>query len=161
MNLLPFVFSFFVNEKYKEAYYHVPILLVAIVFSGLSASFGSVYIACKKTKNVGITKFLAGIVNVVVHLALINRVGLYAASISTLVSFIALFIYRYIFIQEFFLVKLNFKNMILISGVLVFAVTAYYIRNPYLLIFALVVNLTNITLIAKDNMRELRKMLKR
>lgn len=161
MNLLPFVFSFFVNEKYKEAYYHVPILLVAIVFSGLSASFGSVYIAFKKTKNVGITTFLAGIVNVVVHLALINRVGLYAASISTLVSFIALFIYRYIFIQEFFLVKLNFKNMILISGVLVFAVTAYYIRNPYLLIFALVVNLTNITLIAKDNMRELRKMLKR
>lgn len=160
MNLLPFVFSFFINEKYEEAYYHVPILLVAIVFSGLSASLGSVYVAFKKTKNVGITTFMAGVVNVIVHFALINRIGLYAASISTLVSFIALFIYRYIFIQRFFKVKLDFKKMILISGVLVFAVAAYYIRTPYVLIVALVINLVNIALIAKNNMRELQKILK-
>lgn len=161
MNLLPFFFSFFVNERYIEAYYQVPILLVAIVFSGLSASLGSIYIAFKKTKNVGMTTFMAGVVNVIVHLALINIIGLYAASFSTLVSFIALFIYRYVFIQEFFKVKLDFNKTLLTSVILVVSVVAYYIQNPYFLIVALFANLVNIGFFARENMNDLRKMIRK
>lgn len=161
MNLLPFVFNYFVNVKYNEAYYHVPILLVAIVFSGLSASLGSVYVAFKKTKNVGFTTFLAGVVNIVVHLLLIKRIGLYAASISTLVSFTALFVYRYIFIQGFFSVKLDFKKMVSIFAVLIISVLAYYVRNPTFLIIALFINLVDIAVIAKNNMDKLKQLIKK
>ena len=101
INILPFIFSFMVDEEYHDAYYHVPILLTAMFFSGMAATVGSIYLAYNKTKNVSITTTMAGICNVIMHFALLNYCGLYAASISTLVSFVLLFIYRFIFVRSF------------------------------------------------------------
>ena len=87
INVLPIVFTFFVRGDFVEAYHHIPIQLVGMLFSGMSSAVGSIYIAYNRTKEVSITTILAGVCNVIVHLSLLNISGLYAASISTLVSF--------------------------------------------------------------------------
>ncbi len=161
INLLPFVFDILVNESYSEAYNHVPILLTAAVFSGLSASLGSVYVAFKKTKNVGITTVISGIVNIGVHFALIYFIGLYAASISTLVSFIALFVYRYLNIQKFYKIKISYSKCILVFAILIFSWIAYVVKNPILIIAGLVLNLANIAWMFLQSKAEIMSILKR
>lgn len=161
INLLPFVFSFFINEKFFDAYNHIPVLLAAAAFSGIAASLGSVYVAYKKTKNVGITTSLAGITNIVVHIGLIKIIGLYAASISTLVSFVALCIYRYFNIQSFFSIKLDLSVCAPVVGIFIYSWVAYILKNPVLILIGLALNLMQIGVLIIKNRKELLLLIKR
>lgn len=134
INFLPFVFPFMVDVEYQAAYYHVPILLTAMFFSGMAATIGSIYLAYNKTKNVSLTTTLAGICNVIVHFALLNYCGLYAASISTLISFALLFLYRFIFVRSF--MPLACKPVRLLPQLVVLCVACLaYVEVNYPLIF--------------------------
>lgn len=161
INLLPFVFSLLVNENYYEAYGQVPVLLLSICFSGMAATIGSVYIAYNRTKEVSITTVLAGVCNIVVHLALLRSCHLYAASVSTLVSFALLFAYRYIFARKFFKLKITFRKMLpqmLIYGI---AWGAYLLKITALIILGLVLNVIYIGIIFMKNKDMLIGMLRR
>lgn len=160
INLLPFFFSILVNDNYNEAYGHVPILLLAIFFSGMAATIGSVYIAHGKTKEVSITTIFAGICNILIHFILLKPCGLYAASISTLVSFGLLFIYRYIFVKKFFCLRIKMKNMT--QQIIIYIVSwgAYIIGNPVLIITALLLNLSFAGRIILKNREMLISMIK-
>ncbi len=161
VNLLPFFFYIMVNNNYYVAYGHVPILLLATFFSGIAATIGSVYIAYGRTKEVSLTTFLACICNIIVHLALLNICGLYAASISTLVSFAMLFIYRFIFIQKFFTLHINLKNILIQFALFLISYLFYIVKNPLLIIFGLLLNLSFILYITIKNKEILMSMIKR
>lgn len=109
---LGIAFKYLINNSYDEAYRYIPILVVAAVFSGLSATIGSIYIGHKKTTSIGVTTFGAAVVNLVVHLALISGIGLYAASISTLVAFVALFFYRIFGLRKIEPISIDYKTFI-------------------------------------------------
>lgn len=141
VNLLPFFFSMMVNENYLEAYGHIPILLLAMFFSGMAATVGSVYIAFGKTREVSITTILAGVCNIIIHLTLLYKWKLYAASLSTLIAFALLFVYRYIFVRKFF--KLDFKLILIIPQIIIYAFSwfAYLMENNVLALAGLLMNL--------------------
>lgn len=160
INLLPLVFSFMVNEAFHDSYQHVPILLVAMLFSGMAATLGSIYIAYSKTREVSITTMLVGVCNIALHFILLNSCGLFAASISTLVSFIALFVYRYIAIKKFFTLRFKIKKIALQLAVLVFSWVAYSIGNIVFIVVGLIMNLGCIAWIILKNKDIVRKILK-
>ncbi len=110
---LGIAFKLFINESYYEAYDYIPMLVIAAVFSGLSATIGSVYIGHKKTKSIGITTMGAAVVNIIIHLLLVKPMGLYAASISTLVAFVVLFVYRIIGLKKIEPIKINISSFLL------------------------------------------------
>ena len=161
INGLPLVFSILVNSKFDNAYNHVPILVLAALFSGMSATIGSIYIACNKTKEVSITTFLAGVCNIIVHLVLLNLCGLFAASISTLVSFLLLYIYRIVFVKKFF--ELKPDNRITLSYLIVYGISswAYYTHSTWFIILALLINLSAFGLIIHMNKGMLHVFVKR
>lgn len=141
INLLPFLFHIMINEAFHDAYPHVPILLVAMLFSGMAATLGSIFIAYSKTREVSITTMLAGVCNVAVHLLLLKHCGLYAASISTLVSFVALFSYRYFTIKKFFPIRFSIRAIAVQLFVLAFAWIAYCADNLPLVLIGFAMNL--------------------
>lgn len=141
INVLPFLFGFFVNENYISAYGHVPLLLLAMFFSGMAATIGSIYIAYGKTKEVSITTIMAGMCNIAIHLFLLNSCKLYAASISTLLSFTLLFIYRYIFVRRFFRLEFDILKGLPQIAVYIFAWATYVSKNYVLIAIGLAVNL--------------------
>lgn len=151
LNLLPFVFDYLINEQYRAAYAHIPILLLAMFFSGMAATIGSVYIAYGKTREVSVTTILAGICNIIVHLVLLNFCGLYGASISTLVSFAMLFLYRIYAMRKFF--KLNSKSGIIFFqiSVYVLAWVAYVFKTPILMFVGSLFNLIIAALVVIRN----------
>lgn len=146
INIIPFIFTNLINISYNDAYYQVPILLGGALFSGLAAMIGSIFVAYGKTKEVSITTVMAGVCNVGIHFSLIGFVGLYAASISTLVSFLLLFVYRILSVKRFY--NIEFKIIQIIPELIIFILSfiAYEIKNPILIVLGLVLNITFVIL---------------
>ena len=53
-----------------------------------------------ESKTNGATTIIAAIINIIVNLGLIKFIGLYAATVSTLVAYISLFIIRYVKVKK-------------------------------------------------------------
>jgi O-antigen/teichoic acid export membrane protein len=92
---MPFVFFILVDKSYYDAYYQIPIQMLAALFNVIAGLYSVVYIAKKLTNQIAKTTVLAAVINVVVHLLLIKNIGLYASSISSLVAYMVLAIVRY------------------------------------------------------------------
>ncbi len=161
VNVLPLIFPIFFKDDYAPAYNHVPILLLAMFFSGMATTIGSIYIAQGKTKNVSVTTVMAGICNLAVHISLLKPCGLYAASLSTLVAFGALFVYRYISVQK--LISLHFypKGMILQMALFCFCAIGFVMKNIFLEMTGLAVNLCFVLVLINRNKDILHKAISR
>lgn len=120
---MPFVFSFFIKEQFAEAYYQIPIYMIAGLFSVIVGLYSVIYIAVKKTSEIAKTSILAGVINIIVNLLLIRHIGLYAASISSAVSYAAMAVYRAIDSRRYVNHKINYY--ILISSFVLLCITFY------------------------------------
>ncbi|RGM03973.1 MULTISPECIES: oligosaccharide flippase family protein [Hungatella] len=110
----PVLFKILIRGNYADAYYQIPILFLGMFFLSISTFLGGIYVAYKESKSVGITTIVAAACNLILDLTTIKWIGLYAASGSTLMSYIFLFIYRIIDIQKIVRVKYNRKHIILV-----------------------------------------------
>jgi len=143
MTISPVLFGIFIDKQYYLAYYQMPILFFAMFFHSLSAYYGGIYVAFKKTKSISFSSLIAAILNIIINLGLINLIGLYAASFSTLVSFLVLTIYRAIDLQKHIQINYNYTKIILSLSVLTVVAIINYLNDYYLnilnFIFALVI----------------------
>lgn len=151
LNFLPFCFNILVKGDFKEAYEQIPILLISMLFSGMAATIGSIYIAYNKTKNVSITTMLAGVSNIIIHIILLNQFGLYAASISTLISFIVLFVYRYINVQKFFKLEFNIVKIGIQLIIMILSWVAFINKNILIIVIGCILNICFIIYILSNN----------
>lgn len=90
----PVLFSLLIKGNYMEAYNQMPILFLGVFFSTISSFIGGIYVAKRKTKSVGITTLVAAMMNFLINVIFIKYIGIYAASISTLVSYMFLAFFR-------------------------------------------------------------------
>ena len=128
---MPIVFPIMVGNQYGAGYYQIPILVIAVLFQVVTGLYSVIYLAIKKTKENAKTALLAAIINIGINLIFINYIGLYAASISTLISYLAMAVYRYADVKKYVNITLNRKKIIKSSMMLLFIVVLYYWRNKY------------------------------
>lgn len=129
---MPFVFPILINEKFGDAYYQIPILIIATIFNILVSFLGAIYVAKKLTKEIAKTSIFAGIINIVLDITLINFIGLYAASVSTAVAYFSMFMYRYIDSKKYVNLHISKKFVISLIAISVATIICYYIRNTAL-----------------------------
>lgn len=115
----PILFWLLIRGGYKEAYYQMPILFMGMLFSSMASFIGGIYVAHKKTRSVGVTTILAAACNLVIDLVFVHKIGIFAASISTLVSYVFLTTYRMVDVQKFQKVKFNTGRFCLLIALLV------------------------------------------
>jgi O-antigen/teichoic acid export membrane protein len=146
---MPIAFNILVNGQYSEAFMYIPMIMIATYFMDLSRFYGGIFEAYKNTKIMGTTTFAAAIINLIIDLALLKFIGIWAACISTLVADFTIYLYRKHKIKEY--VKLRELNMIpayIILAIIMgayylkfipnFNMVVYYIINVLTLIFAIV-----------------------
>lgn len=126
---MPFIFPLLINSEYNDAYNHIPILMIAVFFQALQGLYSAVYVALKKTKEIAKTSILSAVINILVNLMLIKFVGLYAASISTLVAFLVMCVYRYFDIKKYRDFSIYKRNIVLALFVCALNCATYYSRN--------------------------------
>ena len=136
---MPFIFPILINSKYDEAFIYIPILVMGVVFNVGVSLYSSIYIAKKMTKEVASTSVMGAIVNIVVNLALIKFIGLYAAALSTAISYFTMMVYRHFDLKKH--LTITYERGLFIKTLLMFALTIilYYQRNMILNVVNLVV----------------------
>lgn len=159
--VMPFVFGILVNEKFAESYYQIPILILGSVFNILVSFLGSVYVAKKLTKEIAKTSIIAAIINIVVNVALINQIGLYAASISTVIAYFAMFIYRWIDVKKYVSIKTNKALIAVLSVSFLVAIITYYLKMKIISIVALLAVIIIAIYINKDSAKYLTEIVKK
>lgn len=134
---MPFVFPIMVNAKYNAAYNQILILIYAMLFRVLVGLYSCVYVAQKNAKKIAYTSISAAIINITVDLILINKIQVFAASLSTLVAFLSMFIVRYIDVNK--TVHMRIKKPIAVGSVLlsVMLIGTYYCNNKVVQFVAL------------------------
>lgn len=134
---MPFVFPIMVNAKYSAAYNQILILMYAMLFRVLVGLYSCVYVAQKNAKKIAYTSISAAIINITVDLILINKIQVFAASLSTLVAFLSMFIVRYIDVNK--TVHMRIKKPIAIGSILlsIMLIGTYYCNNKVIQFVAL------------------------
>ena len=108
----PIIWKILIRGSYEAAYYQLPVLYLGIMFSCMSSTIGGIYIAHMKTKSVGITTMVAAAINFLIDICFIRWIGIWAGSISTLISYFLLWLYRLIDVQRFQKIYVDKKRII-------------------------------------------------
>ncbi len=111
----------FSNEFY-EAYQIAPYLLVGALFKTLSAFLGTIYTAAKKTQMVFYSTVGGALLNIVLNIILLKRVGVLGAAIATLASYFVVWIVRFIDTRKIIRLDVNIKREAVLYLVLIFQI---------------------------------------
>ena len=99
--------------------------------------YSQIYLAKKLSKQVASTAVLGAVINVVINVIFIKKLGLYAAAISTTISYFVMMIYRHFDMKKY--VNITIEKSLILKTILIFTVVIYfyYQRNLYLNILSL------------------------
>lgn len=140
--LIPLI-QILIGPSFYNSYLYSPILVVTTVFTCMCQFLGGIYIAAKKTVHSFVTSAFAGGINIILNIILIPRIGINGASLATLISYMAVFIFRLFDIQK--ISKFEFlPGKIIINTVFLGAMmlSIIYIKNlvfiPLIILFTIV-----------------------
>lgn len=167
--VMPIAYPLLTDAQYASGYTQVPILMIAALFQMLCGIYNTVYIAIKKSKESAKTSLFAAIINVLVDLALIKIIGLYAASLSTLVAFATMALYRFYDSQKYLKMKIDKKLVIFtfIVAVIDCAIVVYnhtittVLNILFVIAYAFIVNKAVLTQIREGVLKMLKLKRKR
>lgn len=123
---MPLVFPVLIDSKFHDAYGVIPVFMLASMLNVVVGLYSVVYVALKKTKEIAKTSIYSGIINIVVHLALIKFIGIYAAAVSTAASFGIMAVYRYFDLKKYINITLPKKWMIIVTLMYLITCFSYY-----------------------------------
>ena len=129
MAISPLLFTVLVRGDYSAAYYQMPFLFGGMFFSAIASFFGGIYVAHKRTVNVGVTTLIAACISILISASLIMFVGIYAISIATFVSFAFLAIYRMFNVKKIQKIDYDYKMIVLCLGILSFMGAMLYVNT--------------------------------
>ncbi len=118
---MPFVFPLMIDSKYNEAYNYIPFLVIATVFNVAICLYSQVYLAKKLSKQVASTAIVGAIINIVINVVLIKYIGIYAAAISTMVSYLIMMVYRHFDLKKY--VNITIEKKLIIESVIMYTIT--------------------------------------
>lgn len=131
-------FNILIGDEYSSCYWHILILLIAIFFSSLSSLYGGIFSGKMDSKTIAYTTIIGAVINIIVNLGLVNYIGLYAASISTTISYIVIGLIRNKQVKKWYKIKLfSMKDIIFIPlGVL--CIVGYYFHSNIINIITII-----------------------
>lgn len=135
--VIPFVFSMMTGERFADAYNYVPLLILGVFLNIVVGIYSSIYVAKKLTRQVMNTSIIAGALNIILSAGLMPLFGVYAATIGTIVAFLAMAIYRHYDSKKIICIKYDQKLLMQLGLLFLVVSWAYYWGGGYLRMVAL------------------------
>lgn len=158
--ILPICYRLFVAEDFMESYYYVPVLIIAMMFSNISEFYSGIFIAYKNTKIIGITTVISAIVNVVINIIFMNKLGIWAASFSTLISTLLIVLIRRKKLNKYVKLNEDYKEILKYIFLIIITVISFYIRRLIYNILFLIAMLIILYLDNRNYLKHLFKIMK-
>lgn len=152
--------SSLLGKDFQKAWiYSIP-LIVGTIFSGFSAFYATAYLSSRNTFNTFKSSLMGAIVNVSLNIIFMKKYGLQVAGISTLISFILMWVYRIEDTKKYFLIKINWNLFLylLFQLALVSIITVRY--NSKIQIYNLIINFIIIIYLNKEIVKLILKKVK-
>lgn len=135
--VISLIFNVLIGPKYTDAYPQVFILILAIFINSICSLYGGLFDAYKRSSVTGMTTVVGAVVNLAVNLSLIHFIGLYAASLSTLVSYIVILFCRKHYADK--IIRIHWPMGFILQAALMLALvgTGYFLKHTVLNVFIL------------------------
>ena len=138
VGILPFIYNILINERYSEGYIYIPLMVLSVYCSNLASFSSGIFSAYKDTKILAPTTFVAAIINLVFNFLLINKLGLFAPILGTLISYIVINIYRNHKLKKYIVLPFD-KYMVPNLFILGIVSLLYYSNNKLLYLLGLLI----------------------
>lgn len=158
ITVIPFVFNIFIKKDYVNAYDYIPILVIALYYGNMSGFYGSLFVAFKETKIIGTSTIVGAILNIIINIALIKFIGLYAAVISTLLSNYIVTIIRKEKLKKYMNLE-NIKHYYFSIFMLILVTCMYYMKTTTFNIMALNITIVYSLVANKDLIKDFKRLL--
>ncbi|WP_295153864.1 lipopolysaccharide biosynthesis protein [uncultured Ruminococcus sp.] len=136
--------NIWIGKTVRECVRYSPLLIYSTIFSCLTTFMGSIYLASKKTKRSLFTSLVSGVINVGLNMVLIPTIGLYGPPISTIASYMTVFIIRAFDSRTIVPFKMDIRKMVIsnvicmaMTGILLIETDLMHHKLMYLLVLAL------------------------
>lgn len=121
-------FPVLIGSKFMGSYWHIYILLIAIFINSLCSMLGGIFTSYKRSDIIGKTTVMGAAVNLLVHILLVRYIGLFAASVSTLISYIVIMFARYRGVNKYVALKWPINYLFQLVIMLMLTSIGYYFR---------------------------------
>lgn len=126
------VLKIMVNQNFFNAWMYLPFLYIAIIFSAFSSFYGTGFQSSKETKGALYSSLVGSVLNIIINLILIPRVGIQGAAISTMISFFAMWIIRVFQTKKYFEIEVNKSQFGILCLTLAIFVALYFINITFI-----------------------------
>lgn len=154
------IYGLVLDKSYYQGWKLTPLLVLAVIYSGLSILLEGVYTAYKKTFSVLITTIIGAIINVLLTIFLIPIMGVYGAALANTISFLVVAMMRMIEIKKLGLLALDMKR-ILIYHLAFFFVTfiTFNEKSVFITMFIGILTVGVLILLDKNIIRQMEVIL--
>lgn len=118
-----------VANKFREATLYIPFLYMGTVFSLFSWFYGTGYLSSEHTFGAFSSSVFGAGVNIIINIILIPKIGIQAASLSTMLAFLAMWLIRVYQTKKFYSIKIKKKTFSLLMILVSTFIILYYINN--------------------------------
>lgn len=122
-------FDKLIGSNYSQSYIHIMILVIAIYVNSMCSLVGGVFTSFKRSDVIGKTTVLGALANIIINLMLVKFIGLYAASLSTLISYLVILIARSISAKKLLKLKWPMTYLIQFVVMMVYVAISYISKN--------------------------------
>ena len=144
----PFM-KIYVGENFQDAWVYVPVLLLGVVFLGISNFYGAIYAAAKANIKEVRSTMACAISNIVLNILLIPKAGIMGAVFATMLSYVIIVGIRMIDTQSIVKIQRNVIGLILNTAFIMIEIYGIVKLNNWILAcgmatIILVINIWNV-----------------
>ena len=156
------IFPIIIGEDYNEALGILPPYFIAVYFSGVSSFLGQIFGAEKKTTPLLTSTIIGTIVNILIVVPLVNKIGIMIIPIGSLLGYLSCVAMRYYRLHNIIDIKFDIKDVLKALAIINISLVMFYCQNGiiYFIVFVIIL-ITMIYLLYHDIINTILSKLKK
>lgn len=128
LTILKIVLFYLIDKNFYSSWEYIPFLLLGAIFSSFSAFYGVNYLVAQKTMGVLKTSIVGAIANLMFNFIFLPILGLNGASLSTMLSFLTMWLLRIWDSKKIVSIKVNWKNFLFLLSIILVQIVNLYLN---------------------------------
>ncbi len=146
--------SYWVNAHFGSAWRYVPFLYFGALFLSFSSFYGTGYLCAKETKGAFSSSAFGALLNIMLNLIGVPHIGIQGAGLSTMIAFLAMWVWRIIQTRKYFAIHIDIPKFLLLSTISIGMIGLYYTNVFYIRILTVLFSLVLFAIFNKNIIRK-------
>lgn len=123
--ILSFVFPYLIDAKYNAAYNLVPLFMLATIFNIGLQLYSAILVALKQTMSLAKITVIAAAIDTFANIALVKKIGMYAAPISSIIAYGIVFLFRKYTVEKKISININKLKITFVLAIYIISTILY------------------------------------